>query len=817
MWIACIYGQKLSTYACAEKQIALCKIECDYEVSKLEEKFKNVLEFNKIQKMLADCATNPISSEKAISLGPSHDTEEVRRLQEELACAVGLIMKKGNPDISGLKDVTASLKRAEKGGVMNNAELLQIARVFKIARSLSAYHDEPTVLSYLFDSLTENKRFEESIYSAIISEDEIADSASTELYNIRRKISNSHAKIRDILNGIIHSTKYQKYLQDAIITMRDGRYVVPVKSEHRSDVGGIVHDMSSTGSTVFIEPNAVVSENNAIRELSAKEKAEIERILYEFTASAVEKSHELFVNQRIIAEIDFIMAKAKLAVKMNAVTPKINDGGYVVINKGRHPLLNEKTVVPISLTLGKDFKTLVVTGPNTGGKTVTIKTVGLFCTMAACGLAVPAADGTDICVFDNIFADIGDEQSIEQSLSTFSAHMTNIVGILENITPNSLVLLDELGAGTDPTEGAALAVSILEYIKGFGALTCATTHYSEIKLYALSTDGVENASCEFDVNSLRPTYKLLIGVPGKSNAFAISKRLGLSEYIIQNAAERLTEENVRFEDVISKLEKTRQEAESERMLVEKYKQDAEVLKTELEREKEKIRVTKQKLTENANKEAKKILEQAKREAEDIIGEIKKARKMKSEQDMNRALNEAKTNINKNLKNRDRAQITKPVVNNEIPKKLMPGNEVELLDIGQRGTVISPPNADGNVMLQVGIMKITSHISNLKLIKKAEPKKQAQKRYASVLKTASVKTEIDLRGFMLEDALFATEKYLDEAYYAGLEKVTVIHGKGTGVLRKGIHDMLRKNPCVKSFRLGVYGEGEAGVTVVELRH
>lgn len=783
----------------------------------MEQKYKNVLEFNKIQQMLADCTTNEISREKALSLEPSDDADEVRRLQDELACAIGLIMKKGNPDISGLKDVTAALKRGEKGGAMNNSELLQIARVFKIARSLSAYHDEPTVLSYLFDSLTENRRFEESIYSAIISEDEIADGASPELAQIRRKIAGAHSKIREILNGIIHSAKYQKCLQEAIITIRDGRYVVPVKAEHRSEVGGIVHDMSSTGSTVFIEPNAVVSENNAIRELAAKEKAEIERILYDFTASAVEKSHELFVNQRIICEIDFIMAKAKLAIKMNAVTPKVNSAGYVVIEKGRHPLLDPKTVVPITLNLGKSFKTLVVTGPNTGGKTVTLKTVGLFCLMTACGLAVPAADGTDICVFDNIFADIGDEQSIEQSLSTFSAHMTNIVSIISQVTPDSLVLFDELGAGTDPTEGAALAASILEYVRGFNALTVATTHYSEIKLYALTTEGVENASCEFDVNSLRPTYRLLIGVPGKSNAFAISKRLGLPEYVIQNAAERLSEENIKFEDVISNLEKSRQEAENERQLVEKYKRDAEILKQELEEEREKIRITKQKLTENANREAKKILEKAKKEAEDIIDEIKKARKMKSEQDMNRALNEARTNINKNIKNRDMAQVAKPVTNNDIPKKLIRGNEVEILDISQKGTVVVPPNADGNVVLQVGIMKITSHISNLRLLKTSAPKKQAASRHGSVLKTASIKTEIDLRGFMLDDALFATEKYLDEAYMAGLEKVTVIHGKGTGVLRKGIHDMLRKNPCVKSFRLGVYGEGETGVTVVELKN
>jgi len=783
----------------------------------VEERYKKILEFNKIQDMLADCTTNEISREIVYRLEPATDIGEVEVLQAKLGCAMELIFKKGNPDISGLHDITSSLKRGEKGGMLNPKELLAIATVFKIARNILAYNDEENILTEYTRQLTEDRRFEKSIFNAIISEEEIADSASTELANIRRKIVNTHSKIREHLNGIIHSTKYQKYLQEAIITIRDGRYVVPVKAEHRSDVGGIVHDMSATGSTLFIEPNAVVSENNNLRELASAEKTEIEKILFTFTAEAVERSHQLFVNQRIICDLDFIFAKAKLAVKMNAITPKINNKGYVVIEKGRHPLLDQKKVVPISLNIGKDFKTLVITGPNTGGKTVTLKTLGLFCLMAECGLGVPASDGTDICIFDNIFADIGDEQSIEQDLSTFSAHMTNIVSIISKITPDSLVLFDELGAGTDPTEGAALAVSILQYVKGFGALSVATTHYSEIKLYALTTDGVENACCEFDVNSLRPTYRLLIGVPGKSNAFAISKRLGLPEYIIQGAVERISEENIKFEDVISNLEKSRQEAENERQLIEKYKNDAKRLKDELENEKEKVKITKQKLTENANREAKKILEQAKKEAEQIIDEIKKARKLKSEQEMNKALNMAKTSINTNIKNRDKSQVATPIENRHIPKKLIPGNTVEILDIDQVGTVIAPPDADGNVMLQVGIMKINSNIKNLRLKEEKQTGNHVSKQRTSKLKLSNIKPEIDLRGMMLEDALYATEKYLDDAYLGGLNTVTVIHGKGTGVLRKGIHDMLKTNPCVKSYRLGVYGEGETGVTVVELKN
>ena len=783
----------------------------------MENKYKDTLEFNKIQNMLADLTTNEMSRSLVYKAEPSADISEVLSLQEKLACMIDLVMKKGTPDISGVHDISSALKRGEKGGIMSAKEILQTASIFKIARILISYNDEENILSYLFESLTEDRIYEKSVFNAILSEDEIADSASPELAGIRRKIANTHEKIREHLNGIIHSAKYQKYLQEAIITIRDGRYVVPVKSEHRSDIGGIVHDMSSTGSTIFIEPNAVVEENNKLRELSAMENAEIERILYEFTSKAVEKSHELFVNLHTICDIDFLLSKAKLALKMDAITPKINDKHYIVIEQGRHPLIDRNKVVPISMRLGKDFNTLVITGPNTGGKTVSLKTLGLFCLMAACGLAVPAADGTDICVFDNIFADIGDEQSIEQSLSTFSSHMTNIVDIISKITPDSLVLFDELGAGTDPTEGAALAISVLQYVKDFGALTAATTHYSELKLYALSTEGVENASCEFDINSLRPTYKLLIGIPGKSNAFAISKRLGLPEFIIQNATEHLSEENIKFEDIISNLEKSRQEAERERQIIKKYKLDSEMLKKELEEEKERISKTKQKLTENANREAKKILEQAKKEAEEIIREIKNSRKLKSDSDLNKALTNARTSLNANIKNRDMAQIKQPVINNNIPKKLITGNTVEILDINQTGTVIAPPDADGNVKLQVGIMKITSNIKNLRLKNDKNAEKHISKQRASSLKLSAVKPEIDLRGMMLEDALYATEKYLDEAYLGGLNTVTVIHGKGTGILRKGIHDMLKTNPCVKSFRLGVYGEGETGVTIVELKN
>jgi len=783
----------------------------------LEQKTLNVLEFNKILEMLISEATNDLSRKKIQELFPFSDINKIKTLQDELSIVISLLLRKGTPRISGMKDITSALKRAEIGGVLNTTELLNVAEVLKIARNLLSYYDEKSILDCYFDALTDNRKIEEAIFSAIISEEEISDSASVELASIRRQITNTHGKIRESLNSIIHSTKYQKYLQESIVTMRNGRYVVPVKSEHKGDVSGIVHDMSSTGSTLFVEPNVVVNANNHLRELDIKEQAEIERILAELTSKVSEIIHELFVNQRTIADLDFLFAKARLALKMKANTPSINDKGIIRIEKGRHPLLNQQTVVPVTVYLGDEFKTLVITGPNTGGKTVALKTVGLFCLMASSGLAIPAADRTEICILENIFADIGDEQSIEQSLSTFSSHMTNIVHILNKITPNSLVLFDELGAGTDPTEGAALAIAILKHIKEIGALTVATTHYSEIKIYALTTEGVENASCEFDVNSLKPTYKLLIGVPGKSNAFAISKRLGLPEYIIEKANEHLSEENIRFEDVISNLENSRQLAEMDKQTANRYKRDIELLKNELELEKQKIADTKQKLTATAQRESKRIIEDTKKEMEEIIEEIRLAQKEQTHQELNKTLTEAKTKFNTKLKNADNSQITPKKQNNDIPKNLISGSSVFIIDIGQNGTVLDPPKADGNVALQVGIIKITSHISNLRLVKDVQTEKSAlNKSRGGGLRLEGIKNEIDLRGNTLEDAIMLTEKYIDDAYLSSLNQVTVIHGKGTGVLRKGVHDMLKRHPNVKSYRLGVYGEGENGVTVVELK-
>jgi len=781
----------------------------------LDIKTLKTLEFNKIQKMLRDEASFDMSRLLVDDMQPSSSFDEVTLLCNELACAIDLIFKKGNIKANGLAELSAPLKRIEKGGVLSISELLNVGHALRIARNIYYYFDEDNILSKYYSQISYDKAIENHIFDSIESEEKLSDSASAELSAIRRKILDTHAKIREHLNSVIHSSKYQKYLQESIVTIRDGRYVVPVKAEHKSDVPGIVHDMSATGSTLFIEPNTVVNENNKLKELAVQEKNEVEKILLALTAEVSGIVHMLFVNQRNITTLDFIFAKAKLAIKMRAVVPVINDEKKIVINNGRHPLIDENKVVPITVRLGDEFKTLVITGPNTGGKTVTLKTIGLFCIMAACGMGIPATDGTSLCVFENIFADIGDEQSIEQNLSTFSSHMANIVGILESATPDSLVLFDELGAGTDPTEGAALAVSILKYTKDMGMLTAATTHYSEIKMYALTTDGVENASCEFDVNSLRPTYKLLIGIPGKSNAFAICKRLGLPEFIIDNASKQLSEDNIRFEDVISDLEENRKKAEEEHMLAAKYKQETEALRKEIENEKLRLANTRKNLTENANKEAKRILENAKRDADELIKNIRRTRKEKTEQDANRAMNEAMREINEKIKKREQSNILKQKQNTEIPKNLIAGNTVEILDIGQTGTVVSPPKADGSVVVQAGIMKIQTNITNLRIVNQA-PQNIVSTGKRGGLKTQSVKSEVDLRGLMLEDALFVTDKYLDDAFFAGLNQVTVIHGKGTGVLRKGIHDMLRRHPHVKSFRLGTFGEGEAGVTVVELK-
>jgi len=793
----------------------------------MDSKVLRVLEYHKIIEQLMDRTTSVLSRELAQRLQPSVEISDVVELQQETSEAVSMIMRKGSPPIYGLSDIRGSLKRAEIGSVLSPKELLQVGQALKIARNIKRYvgEDRKSEVYPVIDSLTEQlkpfKDIEESIQQCIIGEDEIADNASPELSNIRRQMRNVQNRIKDILHQIIHSPKYQKYLQEPIVTMRGDRYVIPVKSEHKADVPGLLHDSSSSGATLFIEPMAVVQANNELRELASKEKNEIERILAELTRMVQENVNEIRTNVDNIAKLDFIFAKAKLSIDMNAVEPVLNENGYLNIKKGRHPLLDPKTVVATDIYLGKDFDTLVITGPNTGGKTVTLKTIGLFTLMAQSGLHVPANDGTELSVFKKVFADIGDEQSIEQSLSTFSSHMTNIVKILKKVDEHSLVLFDELGAGTDPVEGAALAMAILEHLRQKGAKTAATTHYSELKLFALSTEGVENASCEFNVETLRPTYKLLIGVPGKSNAFAISKRLGLDSAIIDRAKEFLSQEDVRFEDVISSLEKNRQIAEQEKEKAIAYKREIEQLKNELSRQKEKLLSQKNQILDEARREARKIIAEAQEEAEEMIKELQRIQAEREEAERNKAIEQARMKLRAKMNEIDESlseaafpkeRYAKP------PNNLKPGDSVLIVNLNQKGSVLKAPEPNGEVQVQAGILKINVHLSNLRLLEDDSYKESLNnisKRNA-INKSATVSTELDIRGQVLEEAILNAEKFLDDAVLASLKQVTIIHGKGTGVLRAGIHKMLKNHKYVKSFRLGKYGEGESGVTIVELQ-
>jgi len=795
---------------------------------KMDKKVLRVLEYNKIIDKLADKTTSVLSREIAEQLIPSDDISSIVSMQQETSEAVSMIMRKGSPPIHGLSDIRGALKRAEIGSILSPKELLQISHSLKIAQNMKRYagEDRRSEVYAVIDSLVEQlqplKSVQDSINQCIIGEDEIADNASSELSSIRRQMRNINNKIKDILNQIIHSAKYQKYLQEPIVTVRGDRYVIPVKAEYKAEVPGMLHDSSASGATLFIEPMAVVQANNELRGLEGKEKKEIERILSELTEMIHQHIHEIHVNVRNIAQLDFIFAKAKLSIDMNAVEPVMNEQGYLNIKKARHPLIDPKKVVATDIYLGKDFDTLVITGPNTGGKTVTLKTIGLFTLMAQAGLHVPANDGTELAVFKKVFADIGDEQSIEQSLSTFSSHMTNIVNILKNVDENSLALFDELGAGTDPVEGAALAMAILEYLRRSGVKTAATTHYSELKLFALTTEGVENASCEFDVETLQPTYKLLIGIPGKSNAFAISKRLGLDSAIINRAKEFLSQEDVKFEDIISNLEKNRKIAEEEKNKAIAYKREIEALKNELSKQKEKLAAQREQILNEARHEAKKIISEARDEVEEAIRVIRRLQEEKEELERNRAIEQARAKLRNKMNKLDESLAESVIPKKgyaEPPRNLKPGDQVLIINLNQKGTVLIPPDENGEAQIQAGIMKINVHISNLRLIEDDSYKEAVEsisKGKGGIHKSISVSTELDLRGQVLEEAILNAEKFLDDAILASLKQVTIIHGKGTGTLRAGIHHMLRNNRYVKSFRLGKYGEGESGVTIVELK-
>lgn len=788
-----------------------------------------VLEYYKILEKLSAYTESEAVKKRISELVPFGEVEDAKRAQAETTEAVSALLKLGSPPVSlSVPDVTGAVKRCEIGGILTPKDLLQTARVLYVARRLKSYLGEvaenATILRGIGEQLVTAKSMEERIEQCVLSETELADGASADLAAIRRKIRNLNGKIKDSLNAMIHSGHYKKYLQDALVTMRSDRYVLPVRAEYRSEIPGIVHDTSASGATIFIEPMSVVNTNNEIRDLMNREQQEIERILSVLSAEVAEYAGVLRSDYALLNELDFIFCKGKLSLDMKATEPELNDEGIVVLKRARHPLIPADKVVANDIYLGGDFDTLVITGPNTGGKTVTLKTIGLFSLMAAAGLHLPTQDNSRSAVFHHVFADIGDEQSIEQSLSTFSSHMVHIVDILKQVDDRSLALFDELGAGTDPTEGAALAISILEFLKTFKVKTVATTHYSELKLFALSTERVENASCEFSVESLQPTYKLLIGVPGKSNAFAISKRLGLEDAIIDRANELLSEENIRFEDVITDLEQSRVKAQTDQEYAERLRRELSDLRRQIEKERTTLKENKARILEEARREAKILVMEAKEEANEIIRELERMRQQGSvPKDLDEKVRKKREKLKKKEDSIDEAmqKAQKPrKTYQEPPKNLKEGDTVKIISMDQEASVLKPPGKDGMVRVQAGIIKMDVHVTNLKKVEDKSTKELTERyvkqtvAYAS--KTKDVRTELDVRGQTLEEAILNVEKFLDDCYLAGVSPVTIIHGKGTGVLRSGIRERLRKHKYVKSSRDGKYGEGEYGVTVVELK-
>ena len=787
------------------------------------EKSLTTLELPAVLEMLAAEASSAPAKEKCLALRPSSDAYEVKRRLGETSAAKDMMVVKGGPSFSGVKDVRSSLARADMGGMLNTRELLDIAGVLRAARTVRAYADGKetarTDIDFLFSSLQANKYLEEKITGSIVGEEEIADSASGELATIRRQIRAASARVRDTLQKIISSPSYSKALQEAIITQRSERYVVPVKAEYRSAVPGLVHDISASGATLFVEPMGVVKANNEIRELRAKEKIEIERILMELSAECAQFRDDISCDFNVLVELDAIFARAKLSYKLNCGEAVISEG-HIKLRRARHPLLEQSTAVPIDVELGGEYDTLIITGPNTGGKTVTLKTLGLFAIMNQCGLHIPAGDGSELPVFSRVLADIGDEQSIEQSLSTFSSHMTNIVKVLDECGEGSLLLFDELGAGTDPTEGAALAISIIEHARASGAMIAATTHYAELKVYATSTAGVQNASCEFDVETLRPTYRLLIGIPGKSNAFAISRRLGLSDAVIESAKKLINADSMQFEDTLEQLERMRQQLEHDRDEEQKKLREADELLKKAERTKREVEVRLEMSNERARREAEAILNDARRTVEQAFDEIDDMRR-RAEQSAadHQAQNAERSELRRRLNDAEEKYAEKtapqePVKNSRPVRK---GDTVEIVSMGVKAEVIEVA-ADGGLTLQAGIMRVSARQDEVRIVE-SSGKKETQKTVAThqaSLRAVPVSSEIDIRGMMTDEAIPVMERYIDSAVLAKLNTVTIIHGKGTGALRAAVHQALKKNRQVKSFRLGRFGEGEIGVTVVELK-
>ena len=787
------------------------------------EKSYITLELPAVLEMLAAQAESELGKAAARALQPSANPEEVRRRLTETSDAARLMTLRGSPSFSGARDIRPALERARLGGALNTRELLDIAGLARCARLCKAYlaeeKNEKTSIDSLFHALRANKYLEERIYTAIPAEDEIADSASSDLADIRRKMRAASARAREALNRILSSPSYAKALQEPIITMRSDRYVLPVRADHKSAVPGLVHDISSSGMTLFIEPMAAVKANNELRELAAKEKLEIERILAELSAECAEHADDFAEDCVLLVRLDLIFAKARLAYKMDATAAELSDRS-INLRRARHPLLDPAKAVPIDLNLGEDFDTLVITGPNTGGKTVALKTIGLLSAMNQCGLHIPASDGSTLPVFSHILADIGDEQSIEQNLSTFSAHMKNIVEILDTCEDRSLVLFDELGAGTDPTEGAALAIAIIEHARKCGAMIAATTHYAELKVYATNEQGVQNASCEFDVETLRPTYRLLVGIPGKSNAFAISKRLGLDESIIRDAGNRIGTETQSFEATIEKLEQTRHALERERETAAAHLRKAAEEEKKASQLRAELSVRLEKAEIKARRDAQRILDEARETAESVYAELDEMRRHANDEQQADEINRARTELRRRL-NEKEAALRDP---EDLPaeedkkssRKLQAGDTVRIKSMGVKAEVVAV-NKDGTVNLKAGIMNVTAKEDEVLLLEGEKKKPQQAVPAGSVgTRLVHVAPEIDLRGMESLEGVLAAERYLDSAAMARMKTVTIIHGKGTGALREAVQQMLKRNKLVKSFRLGRYGEGEAGVTVVELK-
>ncbi len=793
----------------------------------MNKKALRVLEYDKIIEKLSEHASSEPGRKLCRELEPSSNIKEIRKNLEKTNDAIARIFKKGSISFGDNKDFKGVLKALKIGSSLDMAALLRLASFLDNVNRVKSY-GRPARDEDAGDSLTESFQMLEpltfvsaEIRRCIVSEDEMSSDASPALKHIRRGMMLTNDRIHEQLQKMINGS-LRTYLQDAVVTVRGDRYCIPVKSEYKSQVNGIVHDQSSSGSTLFIEPAAIVDLNNKLREMALAEAAEIDKILAELSLSVAEHVDAIGYNCDIMTDLDFIFAKASYALEINAITPIFNENHIFDIKKGRHPLIAKDKAVPIDVYAGRDFDMLIITGPNTGGKTVTLKTVGLLTLMGQAGLAIPAGDRSELSVFEEVYADIGDEQSIEQSLSTFSSHMTNTVSILENADSNSLCLFDELGAGTDPTEGAALAISILSDLHKRGIRTLATTHYSELKVYALNTKGVQNASCEFDVESLKPTYRLLIGLPGKSNAFAISSKLGLPDRIIEAAKEQISTEDKRFEDLIADLEMSRKTIENERLEIEQYKHEAEELRKQLEQKSDKLDMQKEDILRKANEEARQILQEAKDVADETIKVFRKAGPNASMQDLERT----RTSLNQKISDKNKAMSVKPKVQDDHPvlkeSQLKLGESVRIVSMGLKGTISSKPDKDGNLFVQCGIMKTKANIRDLVLIGDEDPKAAMKKFYGrntsgggkmDLSKASTIRTEINLIGKNSDDAVAALDKYLDDAYMSHLNNVRVVHGKGTGALRQAVHSYLKSVPYVKSFKLGEFGEGDAGVTIV----